>query len=381
MFKPILKLILILCCLSPLAAFEKFTYHIEISNPHPVVKEAVILTMEFNQTKVGKVIRFSFKLPQNQWYDTEFLEANENKDFKNRTHVIMKYVIFPKRATNLKIPLQITTQEASQEELKKFVTGSADELMYLQTTNKVYKLPAIELHVKPLPHETKIVGDYHLSFAIDHNQTTADKQINVSYTFSGRGYRPDIQTLLPSIDGVSAFLAKEQFHDKLFHKVIFHYALISDQNFTIPQIKIQAYNPKKKRTYMLSAKTVPVTVQPAQNLDGKKRRLFPSVDQQTLKQWMDYFLLFLAGFLSYITIQRINEQYNKMLSEEKKFLKKIKDTKNPRSLLQTLILSHETLFTEEITQLEKYIYQNQALSISTLKKRIIHKFLNSKDID
>lgn len=381
MHKPIMKLLLVLFCLSPLAAVKNFTYHINISNPHPVVKEAVILTMEFNQTRAGKVIRFSFALPKDQRYDTEFLEANENKDFKNRTRVIMKYAIFPKKAVDLKIPLRLTIQEASQEELKKFVTGSADELMYLQTTNEVCKLPAIELYVKPLPHKTKIVGDYRLGFAIDHNKTTADKQINVTYTLSGRGYRPDIPTLLPSVSGVTAFLAKEQFHDKLFHKVIFHYALISDQNFTIPQIKIPAYNPKKKSIYYLSAEAVPVVVLPAHNHTSKGTRLFPSVNRHTVIQWIDYFLLFLAGFLSYITLQRIIEHYNKRLPAEKKFIKKIKDTKNSRSLLQTLILSHETLFAKEIEELEKHIYHNRSLSISNLKKRIIYKFLNRYNIN
>ena len=379
MYKQIPKFIFIMFALPLWASTDKFTYHIDISNHHPVVKEAVILTMKFNQIQPRKVIRFSFSPPKGNRYEIQFLEANENKDIKNRSHIVMKYIIFPKKATEITIPLQITLQEASQEELKKFVTGSADELMYLQTTNKVYTLPAITLHVKPLPRKTKIVGNYRLDFAIDRNQTTTDKQINVTYTLSGRGYRPDITNLLQPIHDVTTFLATERFHDKLFHKVIFHYALISDRNFTIPQIKLSAYNPKQQSIYTLSTKAVPVIIRPIHNRNKIKTPFFPSINSQIVKRLVDYFLLFLAGFLSYMTIRHIKEQYNQSLPAEKKFLKKIKDTKNSKALLQTLILSHETLFTEEIAELEKHIYQKQSLSISNLKKRIIHKFLNRYD--
>ena len=379
MYKTVTKLILVFFCLSPLAAAEKFTYHIDISNHHPVVKEAVILTMEFNQTRAGKVIRFSFTLPKDKRYDTEFLEANENKDFKNRTHVIMKYAIFPKKAIKLNIPLKVTLQEASREELKKFVTGSADELMYLQTINKVYKLPAIELQVKPLPHETKIVGDYHLTFAIDHNQTTADKQINIAYTLSGRGYRPDIQSLLPPIDGVTAFLAKEQFHDKLFHKIVFHYALISNQNFTIPQIKIPAYSPKSNKRYLLSTEPVRILVHPAIIQQSKTRSLFFRFKWSSLKQYFDYFLIFLAGFLSYYIIRLTANRHKKSLSAEQLLLMRIKNARTDKEILQILIASKKPYLEEEIISLEKQIYEKTKTPLAKLKKRVSRKILHKPE--
>ncbi|RUM67382.1 MAG: hypothetical protein DSZ05_02750 [Sulfurospirillum sp.] len=370
------KLILwITISLLSLAADQQFTYHIDISNQHPVVKEAVILTMEFNQTEIGKTVRFSFQPQKSDRYRMQFLEADDNRDFKGRSHIIMKYAIFPLQAAKIDIPLNITLQVASKEELKKFVTGSADELMYLRTENKSYPLPPLKLDVSPLPQGTEVVGDYRLDFTAENNQTGAGKQINVVYTLSGRGYRPDIATLLPPLKGVNTFLATEQFHDKLFHKIIFRYALLSDQNFTIPQVQIPAYSPKKRSQYLLATDKIQVAVYPLSQTRSEKPSLLLQINWRSVRTYADYLLIFLSGFLFYKLIYLIHKQYKKDLSGTERFLHKVKDAKTAKALLQILIASRDPSFHEEIREIEKHIYQNSDISIREIKNKIKNKCL------
>ena len=369
----------LLFCLVSLNAEHAFNYHLDITNAKPVVKEAVILTLELNQTETGKVVRFSFDLPKSQNYQTEFLEADESKDYKNRTRVVIKYAIFPLRADDIEIPLQIILQESSQEELKKFVTGSADELMYLQTTNHTYPLPSLKLHVRPLPHETQIVGDFQLTFKLKNNHTTADKQTNITYTLSGRGYRPEFKTLLPKIDGVTQFLDKEEFHNKLFHKINFHYALISDTNFTIPKINIAAYNPKENKVYRLSADPLPIVIDPVTTPNKSEKQFFPDLNREFLKELVDYILIFLAGFFTYIAIDLFAKKRFEQRSQKKEFLQKIKYTKTEKELMQILIAFQSSLFDKEIRQLEQSLYHNKKLSMQRLKKQIKQKFAEHQE--
>lgn len=379
----IISFILFVCWIADTAAAKEFSYGLNISNRHAVVKEAVILTLELNQTKAGKVMRFSFKPPKSDHYQTEFLEAQESKDDQNRIHTVIKYAIFPLHPGHLEIPLSVTLQQASSEELKKFVTGSADELIYLQTTNRTAQLPSVVLDVAPLPKGVKIVGDYHLDFEIDSNRTVANQQIDVAYTLKGRGYQPGIDKLLPAIDGVESFLAVEHFDDKLFHKSVFHYAFIADRNFTIPAVKIAAYNPYLQREYQLETPKIPIVVKESETNEGTTTPLLQNLSWQTFKHYIDALLAFISALLVCAILIFLRKRYAKRLTPEERFLYRIQHAKTSKDILQHLLAYDRDFFAPEIASLEMRIYSTggpRKVSMKRLKKEIEQKLFH-RDIE
>ncbi len=365
-----IKIVIIFIFLTiPLLSNDLFTYNLQINNTKPKIKEAVILNLEINQTKPDKVIRFSFQPQKSDDYQLQFLKEEETKDIKDRTHLHIKYAIFPLKAKKLTIPLYIKLQQASKEELKKFVTGSADELMYLQTTDKKIKLSILYLDVKPLSKDIKLVGNYNLSYTLDTNHTKANKQINIKYTLSGEGYPPNIQTILPSIHGIKSFLSKDRYNNKLFHKIIFRYALFSNQSFNIPQITISAYNPKNKKNYTLKTPNIPITII-NRDLKNKNSPNSTKFSWKDIKKYVDYLIFFVTGFLTYTFYQLFFKDKKK----KKDFIKKIKSAKTAKELLQLLLSNDSSLFSEEIYILEKGIYMKENFSLSTIKKSIKEKY-------
>ena len=379
----IISFILLACAIANGAAAKEFAYALQISNRHPVVKEAVIFTLELNQTEAGKVMRFSFELPKSDRYRTEFLEAQESKDDKNRIHAVIKYAIFPLQPGHLKIPLSVTLQQASSEELKKFVTGSADELMYLQTTNQTAQLPSVILDVTPLPKGIQIVGDYRLDFEIDSNRTVANHQIDATYTLKGRGYQTGIDKLLPAISDVESFLAVEHFDDKLFHKSVYHYAFIADRNFTIPAVKIAAYNPHLHREYQLETPKIPIVVQAEETSEGTTTPLLPNLSWQIFKHYMDALLALISALLLCAILIFLRKRYAKSLTPEERFLYRIQHAKTSKDILQHLLAYDRDFFAPEIASLEKRIYGTEAprkVSIKRLQKEIEEKLFH-RDIE
>lgn len=369
----IIKFIIIsLLLYSHLLANNLFTYNLQVSNTHPTLKEAVILNLEINQTKSGKVIRFNFKPDKSDDYRLQFLKEEETRDIKDRTHLRIKYAIFPLKAEKLDIPLHIKLQQASKEELKKFVTGSADELMYLQTIDKQFNLSTLHLDVQPLDKKVQLIGNYHFSYNIENNQTLANEQINIRYTLSGTGYPPNIQTILPDIKNVKSFLSKDKYHDKLFHKIVFRYALFSNHDFIIPKITLYSYNPKNKKKQILKTPKIPVTII-SKTKKSKHADNFSIISWKRIKHYIDYFLFFIAGFFTY-TLYHIFIKSNK---KKKSFIEKIKYANKPKELLKILLSYDNKLFNEEILILEQVIYTKKSFSLSKIKKSILEKYIIS----
>ncbi len=370
---------LILLWTTLLHAVEDFAYSMHISNPRPVVKEAVILTLELNQTRTGNVMRFDFSLTDSDDYQAALLEEDETQDSENRTHIVIKYAIFPLRPKHLEIPLHVTVQQASPEELKKFVTGSADELTYLRTTDRSYPLPKIVLDVSPLPQKSKLVGDYHLDFSIDANRTEPNGQINLTYTLSGRGYRPDLESILPAIPDIESFLATEHFDNKLFHKTVYHYALIPQKSFTVPAVVITAYHPRRHALYRLEAPEAEVSVTPAKRSARKGTDLMMQIPWERFRELLNGMTVFAAGFLTFYIVRLYRTRRNTPRTRAEDLHRKIKDAKTYRDLLQILLSEDRVRYREEIATIESVLYHDGKASLSQLKRAIEPKIADESE--
>ncbi len=321
-----------------LIASPDFSANLQVSNTRPVVKEAVLLKLYITLRNTKKFYRFQFQPSSTKEYRTLFLESFKTKSSNGNDEILFHVALFPLHQGKITPKLSFTAEETTQDEVKKFVTGSADELTDLRTKKQTIPLPPVTFNVAPLAKGTKLVGDFTLTQQLDKTTIKPNEQVNMLFTLAGRGYPPEISEML-NISKTQLYTDHETFHDKLFTKKIYRYALITDHNVTIPSIHMKAYNPANKRYYTLQTEPISIRV-----LSQKKQNKtsFP-IDRINLKNTLNIIVFALAGILLAIFLplkhKNIHTNPRKMIARSKTFHE----------------LLHTTIFLSKMyPELEKY---------------------------
>jgi len=369
--------ILLLCIVwvLELAAKEDIAYKLDVSTHTPYVKEAVIVTMEAWQKSTHDVILFEFKPLQKEGYELLFLGEEDLKDEGDLTHVRFKYALFPKKSGALEVPLHFVAKSASKEELKDVAIGARNVLRVVKTKDRTIPLEALHLKVQPLPEGVRLVGAYDLVANIPVKETTPFAQVDLTYTLQGHGYPPQIASLLPDIPGVERFMEVEKFDDKLFHKRIFHYALLAEKSFTIPAVSIKAFNPATKKVYMLSTPQTTIkvaSVDPKEIVD-KHDALPKAIDRSAYRQYLYYLLFFIAGIASAKLFPLLKKRFFPTMKGMDDISLTIAKTEDPKALLRYLIARNRTLFADEIGLLEEMLYEKRQHSFKEIKKSALQR--------
>ncbi len=351
-----------------LFSFEDFEYTLDVSNQDIMLHEAVIISLEVREKKSKDVLEFDFFLPESDGFKMQLMKSTEHKDSQGRTYVKSRYLLYPLVVGDLKIKPSLTVKRVTLGELKKFVTGSADELRYLQTRNKTYNLPPFTLTVHGIEKDVMLVGNYKLTYHVDKKDILSNEQVNLEYILSGLGYKPAIKSILKKIKGVDIFEDKELFDNKLSHKIVFSYALESENDFVIPAVSIVAYNPKVKKRYVLKTPFIKIAVKHVEDSQT------PTDDGLgfvfSWQKYLNYMLLFIAGF---ITQKLLKNVWINAQSKEEDFVYKVKKAKSAKELLKILLAQKSRVYKNEINQLELVCYHDKNIALSKLKECILHR--------
>lgn len=358
-----------------LFSFDDFDYALDVDKRELVMKEAMTLTFSLSQKNTIDVMNFDFIIPPSDVYHVELIEDEESKDSKGRVHMHSKYLLYPLKVGNFSLKPHLIIKKASKEELKKFVTGSADELMYLRTRNQDIVLDSIDISVKVLERNVTLVGDYTLSYTIDKQKIAKAEQVNVVYTLSGRGYKPELRALLDMPADVDAFMDREVYDKNIFHKVIFNYALGGSSDFVIPKISLLAYNPKSAEYYTLSAPKREIKVE-------IEREQHPIMIEKNAEidwwRYLNYLLLFVAGYLTQKSLKYLPRS---SLCKEEVFIQSVKRQKSAKGMLKLLLVEDSNTFKTEIEKLEGMIYHDSDYSLAALKDEFLKRYLSQKSDD
>ena len=333
-----------------------------------MIKEAMMLDFTLNQKSEKEVISFDLSIPVNDAYSIELVESKESIDTKGRIHIKSLYVLYPLKEGSFTIIPHLIIKKASKEELKTFVTGSADELMYLRTRNKDIILDSIAMHATGFDSNVTLVGDYTLSYTVDKREVAAGEQVNVVYTISGKGYKPQIVQLIKDSSTIDIFMDKEIFHKNVFHKVVFHYAISGNEDFEIPHISLLAYNPSDRVYYTLSSPNITIAV------DKSNSATAIMIDKKEFFDWKmysKYLLFFLIGYMMQKLLHYIPK---KRVYDKEIFRQNIKKTNSEKGLLKLLLSEDAKLFKNEIEKIEEVIYHDRTYKFSALQDEILKRY-------
>ncbi len=350
-------------------------YNLTVSNRNPYVKEAVTIIFDVKQKRPEGVISFEFHPVKSDDYELLFLGEEQLHDRDKRNHVRFRYALFPKRAGEVSVAWHFVTKTASTEEMKEVAIGARNVLRVARTKDRVIRVPQTKLHVRALPEGVQLVGAYTLSAVPPPHEALPFSQVDLHYTLEGYGYPPQIARLLPNIPGVEAFVEVESSDDKLFHRRRYRYALLSEGNFTVPAVTIEAFDPKRQKRYRLHSEPCTVTMLPVdiKALTDSEERPESALWGVRQQRYVYYILFFVAGFLSAKMMPMLMQRLSRRGARADLFMEKVARERDPKRLMRMLLAEDPRRYTEEIEAIEKLLYGGGERSFREIRRRIMQK--------
>jgi len=355
-----------------LLSAEDFTAHIEADNHTPYVKEAVLLSVDFNQTNPEPVLLFQFKVLPSKAYRIHQIYARHD-DTLHHTHHHNLYEIYPLRAGDINITFSLVKRVTNDEKVRYFASGDRDDFKKLDTTDYPVSLPPVQLHVKPLPKGTQLVGDFKLHYTLKQKKADAYEPIPLKVTITGDGYPPILPHIIKPSKAFTLFSEKPVTHIRHSQKgthsrVIYPMAISSAHAFTLPKTVLQAFNPKTAHSYRLTIPSETITINPVDkttlvdNIDNPKPLTLSWAWLYTL---LGYLSAFLAGFA---TAWLIKQRRKKAHTQSHPLKAKIDACTDEKSLLALLMAQGDKRFESIIGKLEASLYGNRKLTLKSLKQ-------------
>ncbi len=344
-------------------------YHFEVSNNTPFVKEGVKVTFFARQKDRSTVMFFELNAEKNNDFELHLIKKQEDKSAYHDTKIIYKYLLYPLKEGEISLKFDFKVSQASDKSMEEFASGNRDVIKPMMTDETKIALTPLQFSVKQVPKQTDLYGDYTLKMNLKNTSLDAYEQLNVTYTIQGKGYPSKIKNLLPPIDGVEMFFEVEE---SLKGRQVFHYALTTQKDFTLPAVTLKGFSPKNGKTYTL--KTAPQEIKVVQQstkslLDAEDSLPDTAFNWASLLPIINGLVLFVAGFIT----AKLNllEKWRKKMPQENPMHLKIKEVKEAKSLLKLLLSTKNNAYKEEIRALEDIIYHDSKESLKAIKEKLL----------
>ncbi len=372
------KVIIILLCSFWLNANDfKHTFHIDKQNPY--VKEAVILTLDLDQTSRDKVLFFQFTLKKSPDYEFHRINLKETGEH-HWAKVHYEYLIYPLSAGEIQLHFDLIQKATTKENLAYSFSGDRDNVKGLTTVDTSIDLAPLELRVKALPKGTFLVGNFSLTHTIKKHKAKVYEPLPFQVTIKGSGYPPLLENILPKEYNFTLFKEKPIVNtinslQGTSSTAIYPMALSHSKSFDLKPIIIKAFDPKTKEGYELTI--------PKQHFDISEVAINSLVDKtdspkplQNDWSWLytllGYLIVFGAGYLTAISLKWKKKSITKTSHPLKE---KIEACKNEKALLQLLMATDSKKFALNIEKLEKSLYGNGKINFKRSKQEILEKIL------
>ncbi len=354
---------------------QDFNHKFKLSNATPYVKEAVILTLDLNQTNHNMVLFFHFTLKKSPHYTFHRLSAKESgENIAAKVHY--EYLIYPLHSGEIQLHFELIEKSTTEENLAYSFSGDRDNVKGLTTVNTSIALMPLTLHVKPLPKGTMLVGDFNLTHTFTKHHATAYEPLPFQVTLQGRGYLPLLEELYTNKDKFTLF--KERPIIKAVNSlqgtistVTYPMAFSHTESFTLPPLNINAFNPKTKQSYTLKVKKQHFTVEPVEVKSLVDKIDYPTPlksDWSWLSSFLSYLMVFIAGYFSAISLKW---RVKRVATTQHPLKEKIKACQEKKQLLQLLMATDSKAYSQSIEKLENSLYGNSKITVHTVKAELL----------
>jgi len=258
--------------------------------------------------------------------------------------------------------------------------------MFFEST-KWHSIISNSIKLNILNSPTKFVGDFDISSTVDKNRVISGEAVNLFLTISGDGNLEDLESFGINMQSGVVYDEKPTLENSVTsdgYSGLFtqKFAIILDENITIPSFEIKYYDPNLKKIIVKKSKPIQIIVD---NIDQKsvqteKLNVIKSSDEvlgsnsqfQTFNIYLVSGVSFLGGVL--FTLLFIYSPFKRF-----KIWKRLRDLANrDRESLKKLLpyMYKDKMILDIAEKLEKRVYKNVKVKISRNEIKEALKKLN-----
>ena len=219
---------------------------------------------------------------------------------------------------------------------------------------------SLKIDVKNSP--TKYVGDFNISVSVDKNHIKAGKAVNLLLEIKGRG---NIENIEPFKINIANGVVYDETPKKVHKNISGNYlgiftqkfAVVLEQNETIPSFEIEYFNPKINKIVTKKTKPIFISVEPhRQTIQNQELEVIKPKQNSNLNttqniNYLYLLLAFLSGVFTTLIIFYLRKHTQKIDFSREKLLNKVLPlvAKNP----QMLEIAEKLQKNEKLTYKEK----------------------------
>jgi len=351
-----------------------FDLSINVDKNEFYVGENFILKILFKHKKDAKIVGLSLNKPtfDGFWYkqidDTKKYEEN---DFNV---IELKFLLTPLKDGILTINPILLQAQIIDESFKSYFSTTKDINIYSNELN---------LKIKKLPQDIKLVGDFEIESTIDKEKIKAGEAVSYKLKITGTGNFDDILDIKLPLSDVTIYENKPEIktyilndkYEGTYEKV---FSIVSNKSFIIPSITFEYFDKNEEKVVTKTTKTYEIKVEEKEVKESflekadknvETKEVVKIVEKSSLEDKILYFvlgivfsLLIVSLYFYVITSKRKNKD------EIYPLLKRVKESKSKKELIKILAiyLKIDSRLDELIFRLEK------EEDFKILKKEIIN---------
>jgi len=298
-----------------------------------------------------------------------------------------RYIVFPQKEGDFTVPpIELNIGKIKSNSGGNFFNDPFFDNINRSIQWRKFLSNSLNIHVKPLPNNLEVYGDFSILASVDKTKIKANKPVNLTLKIKGLGNIDDIKKFTLDIDNVVVYsdeptikagLANGAYGGTFTQKI----ALIADRNFTIEPLIFKYFD--KNTNKVVTKKTNPIFIKveggniinksTIQTLEQKNTTPKTTTTEVMVENKDKELLYLLVGFLLGILISLgyVRFSNRKKVKKEISIIQKIKKAKTDRELFDVLLPygENDTFVKEKLEILEANIYGKAKSKID--KKEII----------
>ncbi|WP_428738952.1 hypothetical protein [Sulfurimonas sp.] len=349
-------------------------YSIKADKTKVYLKEAVLITFKAKQRNHSENMFFFLEAKKSPDYQITLLQKKEVEVSYHNKEASFTFLLFPLKSGKISVNFDFIAKQASDDAVAQIYEGSRDNQKWMETIDTNIPLKPLSIDVIVLENEIQLVGDFNLTSELKGDHVDAYDNANIIYTLQGKGFNQIDIHPIQNIDQVKIFehvqnVLNQANNDGYTIVQKFNYALISQNDITIPSREIKCFSPSKQKYYSLHTQKFNISVQQADKSELLDDEEYPKTELhfEKLFDWLIYMVIFLSGFISAKLLP-------KRVKKAKRQFEDIKDAKTPHKLLLLLLDKYNPALPKEfIDQLELLMKTDDAKQFDKLKQKILEQ--------